>query len=265
MLKTLNQALQVLNLFTRETPVWSAREIADHLDLNQITVYRILETFVNNQFLTKNNKTKQYQIDASLARFGHLSFERYNVAAIVQPILYHLMKQSGESVYLTKRTDLHAVTIDAFEPENKVSFAVPLNQSMPLYAGASYWSILAFLNPADIQEVLNTPFDELLDPQALTAEQLEEQLAHVRKHGWCVSQELVTPEVTAIAAPVFSAQQVIGSLTIAKPIYRTSESDIQPLGELVRSKAQQISVELTKHGQSFDYYSFFKENMTKID
>lgn len=259
MLKTLNQSLQVLNLFSKEKQQWSVREIADKLAMNQTAIYRILETFVQNHYLVKDEKKKQYEVGPALALFSYLAYDKYNVVTLVQPFLYNLMKETGESVYFVKRNHLEATTIDAFEPENKVSFAVSLNKSMPLYSGASYWAILAYMDPVLIEEVLETPSYAVREPEKLTRKELEKQLASTRERGWCVSREIVTLDVVAIAAPIFVNNEVIGSLAIAKPIYRTQDSDIEPLGQLVKMTANQISALLSENNLNLNSYRFFKE------
>lgn len=259
MLKTLNQSLLVLNLFTREKQLWTAREVADRLNLNQVTVYRILETFTQNHYLSKKEKTKQYEIGSALATLSYLSYDKYNIVTLIQPFLYNLMQETGESVYLVKRDFLEATPIDAYKPENKVSFAVSLNKPMPLYAGASYWAILAHLDPEKIEMILNNPFNHLREAVKLTPASLKEQIENVHKNGWCVSRELITPDVVAIAAPIFSNHEIVGSITIGKPTYRTREEDIQALGELVKTTANQISCVLSENNLNFNSYQFFKE------
>lgn len=234
MLKTLNQSLHVLNLFTKEKERWTVREVAQKLEMNQTAVYRILETFVNNRYLIKHHQLKQYEIGPALALFSYLSYDKYNVASLTQPFLHNLMQETGESVYLVKLDHLEATTIDAFEPENKVSFAVSLNKSMPLYSGASYWSILAYLDEDTVQTVLNSPFTHIRKNATLTPNMLTTILEKTRQQGWIVSKEIVTPDVVAIAAPIFSNDKILGSLAIAKPIYRTKETDIESLGQLVK-------------------------------
>ncbi|WP_034992900.1 helix-turn-helix domain-containing protein [Liquorilactobacillus vini] len=56
MLKTLDQALKILNLFASEKKLWTVKEISEKLNIPSINVYRIMETFASNQYLIKNEK-----------------------------------------------------------------------------------------------------------------------------------------------------------------------------------------------------------------
>lgn len=58
MLKTLNLSIAVLKMFTKEKPIWGGRELAMAMNMNHTNLYRILETFENNGFITKDPVTK---------------------------------------------------------------------------------------------------------------------------------------------------------------------------------------------------------------
>ncbi|UZM98740.1 hypothetical protein OL548_30835 [Lysinibacillus sp. MHQ-1] len=46
-------------MFTKEKPVWGGRELAMAMNMNHTNLYRILETFENNGFITKDPVTKK--------------------------------------------------------------------------------------------------------------------------------------------------------------------------------------------------------------
>ncbi|WP_429980060.1 helix-turn-helix domain-containing protein [Lysinibacillus pakistanensis] len=45
-------------MFTKEKPTWGGRELAMAMNMNHTNLYRILETFENNGFITKDPITK---------------------------------------------------------------------------------------------------------------------------------------------------------------------------------------------------------------
>lgn len=264
MLKTLNQALEILNLFTQEHTRWTSKEISQKLGIPVINVYRILETFVANDYLRKDLDSKQYEIGPSLTIFSYLAFQKYDVYTMIHPYLEDLMKETGEAIYLIKSDRTSAANIDVALPENRISLSLSLNKKLPLYVGASYWAILAFLPQETIDSVINAPFKKLLDPKKLTPDLLLNQLDHVRKYGWCSSSEITTPDVVSISSPIFYKKQVVGSITITKPIFRLHETDVEQLGILVKSYAGKISAVLDKNKVNLNAYSFFRKKVNNI-
>ncbi|MBP1043933.1 IclR family transcriptional regulator [Vagococcus sp. BWB3-3] len=257
MLKTLTHALSVLNLFGTEQRLWTAREVAEQLAIPQVNAYRILETFTTNDYLRKIEQTKQYSLGPELIKISNKAFDKYNVSKLIQPMLESIMKQTAEATYLVKLNTTTATNIDAIKPTNRVTFDVRLNNEVRLFEGASYWAILAFLDEELIANTLATATSGLTASASEVVAQTTAGIAHVREHGWCTSSELFTADVTAIASPLFLEQHVIGSLTIAVPVYRLKSEDIPLYGQLLKQSAAELSQLLTLHDLDLSTYHYY--------
>ncbi|WP_167277063.1 IclR family transcriptional regulator [Paenibacillus lupini] len=62
LLKTLDNSLELLNYFTKETPQWGVRELAKAMEMNHSIVFRILATFEQHGFLMQDKDTKKYSL-----------------------------------------------------------------------------------------------------------------------------------------------------------------------------------------------------------
>ena len=257
MLKTLTHALNVLNLFDANQNLWTAREVAEALEIPQINAYRILETFTNNHFLKKIELTKQYTLGPALIHLGNRAFDNLNVAKLIQPVLKEIMLKTGEATYLVKLNATTAENIDGMKPTNRVTFDVNLNEEFQLFEGASYWAILAHLDADTIEETLAHVRPGLTLSKEEVRAQTVAGLAQVRRQGWCYSIELYTPDVVAIAAPIFSETSVIGSLTIAIPAYRLDEAKIPEYGQLLVANAQAVTKLLTTNNMDLTTYHYY--------
>jgi IclR family KDG regulon transcriptional repressor len=95
---------------------------------------------------------------------------------------------------------------------------------IPLHAGASGLSILAFMEPQIQKKICTSPLQQftpytITDPQCLKA-----RLAEIRRQGYVITQQEVYIGSLGIAAPVFGKNnQVIGSVSLSAPIPRISE------------------------------------------
>ncbi|QAA21630.1 IclR family transcriptional regulator [Sporolactobacillus terrae] len=258
MLKTLKTAMEILNKFTSDRPSWTARELAEELDIPQVNVYRILDSFEVGEYLSKNELTKQYRLGIRLVQLSEIASKNQDVVEILRPVMRHLMKDTGEAVFLVGLNGFQGVTLDSIAPENKVGFSIALDGRAPLYAGASYWSMLAYLPDEVINRVKKSSFDQLLMPSSLTTNVLMEKLTFVRKNHWVASHGQFTPDIIAVASPLFLNGKVIGSLTIAKPIYRVKENDEFIIGEAVQKAAERINQLIDQYQINLDYYIYFR-------
>ncbi|OUM90089.1 MAG: IclR family transcriptional regulator [Caldibacillus debilis] len=227
MLKTLNAALKVLKMFTREKPVWGGRELANELNMNHTNVYRILETLEKNGFVKKDKVTKKYSLGYAVWELGMIMYDSLHSRDLIRPLLEELRDQTGESVFLIVLDNKEAVTLEVVEPENKVKFSVSAGSRAPLYVGASYRSILAFTSEEFIESVISDGLTKYTDRTMTDPDELRKELKKIRKQGWAISQGEYTEEVIAIAVPLFSNDEVIGSITVSGPVYRMTEEKIE--------------------------------------
>lgn len=247
LLKTLDLSLKVLRMFTREMPVWGGRELANEMNINHTNIYRILETLEKNRFVTKDPVTKKYSLGYATWELGKIMYESLNVDTLIKPSLDRLCEETGESVFLTILDRDEAVTLAAVEPENKVRFTVSAGSRSPLYVGASYRSILAFLPEEVVEKVISEGFIKYTKYTVDSGERLKEELARIRKNGWGESQGEFTPEVLAIAVPLNDDFGVIGSITVSGPIYRMTEEHKKACLPLLMKARDEIEVIIKRY------------------
>lgn len=249
MLKTLDLALKIIKMFTKEKSEWGGRELANELKLDHAKVYRILETFEANNFISKDPVTKKYALGFSVLELGMIKYDSLNIKELIRPILERLTRETGESTFLTALYKDVGVTLEAVEPENKVKYTVSVGSRAPLYVGASYRSILAFMSDEYIKEYFDKTELEsytgrtMTDPQKLMAE-----LKKIKQDEWAISYGEYTPDIIAIAVPLFDKSKgVIGSITVSGPAYRMSEEKIEESLILLRKARDEVSEIIDKY------------------
>lgn len=236
MLKTLNLSIAVLKMFTKEKPTWGGRELALEMNINHTNLYRILETFENNGFITKDPTTKKYSLGIALWEIGMNMYDSLNIDQLCLPILEKLKDTTGETAVFTVLNGLEALTLLKADPVNKVKFSVSKGSRTPLYVGASYRSMLAYLNEEQISQVIDVPLIAYTNNTLTNASKIRAEIEVIRECGYATSNSEYTADVLALAMPVFnSEEQVVASVTVSGPTYRFTEQRIpevlQPLME----------------------------------
>jgi DNA-binding IclR family transcriptional regulator len=255
MLKTVDQSLKLLNYFSKEKPSWGARELAKETGMNHSTVYRILETLEANRFLVKDDATKKYTLGIRLWELGLRMYDSMKLPELIRPIMKQLMIDTGESVFLTGLDGDEALTLDAMEPDNKVKYSVSLGSRVPLYAGASYRAILAFMPPEKIDNILRGTLQAYTENTMTDPQQIRETLTEIREKGWAQSSGEYTRDVMAIAVPLFDANDhIVGSLTVSGPKYRFTENDITRHLPLLQQAKEDVSAVMKKYRLNLNRY-----------
>ncbi|MFD1039362.1 IclR family transcriptional regulator [Virgibacillus byunsanensis] len=251
MLKTLSLALEVLKMFTKDKPTWGGRELAAEMNQNHTKVYRILETLDNHKFLIKNKETKKYSLGFAVWELGNTLSENFHMKELIHPILKKLSDCTNESTFLTILDGEEGLTFEAVEARTTVRFSVSVGSRTPLYAGASYRSILAHMPTEFIESYLEKQFTRYTEKTMVDREVIKEDLRLIRENGYASSEGEYTEDVIAVAIPIFHKEMIIGSLTVSGPQYRITDEHIKLfITELLEAKKELKKV-IEKYGPHF--------------
>ena len=117
---------------------------------------------------------------------------------------------------------------------------------IPLCAGASGQSILAFLDPEQQAKICKGPLQRFTPYTITDPERLTQRLAEIRQQGYVITCQEVYIGSLGIAAPVFGKNgNVIGSVSLSGPMERISEEHKQAIRDELMRTAKEITARMS--------------------
>lgn len=226
MLQSLSSALQLMRYFTSTQPAWGVRELARESGVHHAVVHRVLATFAAEGFLVQD-ATGRYALGLRWFEMGEIVRHIVSPTQAVEPILQHLARESGETVFLTLIDGDEGLCLDIVHSDQQLRFSIAEGQRFALHAGSHGKAILAFLPDERRQAICASAAstDERLDVATL-----ESHLEQIRNQGWAYTREESAAGVAGLAVPVWNrTRQVVGSLAISGPVQRLDEGAIPRL------------------------------------
>jgi len=235
--QSLERGINILFQFSRKRPVMTAEEIASAVHLPKSSVYRFLRTFLKHGLLERDPLTGQYHLGLRLLELEEVVHSQIDIETVSKPFLTALGEFSGETVQLNIVHGEHGICLYGIESPSAFRLAPEKGRIIPLYAGASGKSILAFMDPEIRNNICQGPLEQFTPYTITDPETLKVQLEHIRQKGFVITEQEVYIGSLGIAAPVFGRDQsVIGSISLSGPIQRiTEERKIAIRDELVRT------------------------------
>jgi DNA-binding IclR family transcriptional regulator len=240
-LKTLENSLDILEFFTRDTPSWGVRELAKACQMSHSVVHRILSTFEKKGFFLKDPQTQRYELGIGFWQYGQMVQEKIHLQDLIHPILEQICEKVGESVFFTVLDGQEGICMDIAESAQSIKYAVTLGSRTQLYAGSSNKVIMAFL-PADIQEdIIKRGLSPVIPNNRIDEHRLRDDLMAIRQKGWSYSVGEYTESVFGIAIPLFNYRnEVFSSVTISGPAYRVNEEQVKESLAILREEGKKI-------------------------
>ena len=243
---SLEKAIQMLSLFDSKSPELSAQEISKALSIPSSTTYNYLKVFVQNEFLTKNEKNNKFRLGFRIFKLGILAEENISLLEIVHPHLVSIAARSRETAVLTVLDGSDVLCVDTVESPRLVKLTMKKGVKLPLHAGAPSKAILAYRESSFVHEMIGRQGLVKLNKNTVTdLEELERELANIRLRGLSMSNSEVDLGAAALSVPIIDHRGLaIASLSLVGPKETIFGEEKQTLIDMLKDAGRSISTEL---------------------
>ena len=238
---TADRALDILLMFGDERQSVSATDVAAHLQVARSTAYRYLQSLQQGAFI-EERPSGGFQLGPRILELARSARRGSGLSEIAQPFMRRLADGTGETVLLTRLAGPAVLCLERAEAADQaVRISYERGQVLPTNAGASAHVLLAWLDDAELDEILAaTPFTRFTDKTIVGATQLRRRLAETRLHGFAISRGELDGDVLGMAAPIRGGHgKVVAGISVAAVATRIPDDRArQIVGELEQAAAE---------------------------
>jgi|KBSSwiStaDraftv2_1062776.scaffolds.fasta_scaffold155193_2 DNA-binding IclR family transcriptional regulator len=225
-------------------------EIADRLDLPKSGTHRLLATLVDLGWAEQDGETGFYRLTMRLAVLGQRFYAATGLPDICQPVLDRFARECREFARLAVVDGSSLVWIAHAQGATGGLLYQPAETTgtVPLFATASGKAWLATLEPNDAVQYVarhgGVGGADRYGPNVVRSiEGLLKELRVTARRGYGLALNEAEPGVTAVAAAIRSGSDgtTVGTVSIAGPSARMTESRVRELAPLVTECATQLS------------------------
>lgn len=239
----IDRALAVLGVVAESSSPVGVTEIARRLGLPKSVVHYHVSALVRNRFVTAG-PDRRYGLGPAARRLARAGSDHAELQARARPYLRSLHEATRETVTLSLLAGAERVYVDQIVSPHEIKMSVELGRPFPLHAGGSGKVILAWLPEPVRHGVLARPLESLTAHTPTDRASLEAELGRIRELGTAASRSERQEGAASVAAVVFDAHGVVGSMSVCGPEYRFDEAAIARYRPLVKAAAAGLSREL---------------------
>lgn len=245
----ISKALKVLG-WLAECPSGDVgvRELSTNLKISASSAHRLLLSLTEEGFVKKDAHNARYSLGLEFLRLAQLTVAGTTIRRVALRPMRRLVDACNETallgVYDSTRQEM--MFAESVESGHALRYAVALNKWGPVYTGASGLAIMAFLENATIQSIIDrTRLAPLTGASITESYRLHAELDNTRKQGWAITRGQRIVGAVGLAAPVFgSSGDVLGDICLTIPEQRFNESSKTHLVELLLDCASSITREM---------------------
>jgi IclR family transcriptional regulator, KDG regulon repressor len=180
-------------------------DVTKELGLPWATVHRIITLLTKANFLQRDDETKRYQIGPALWFAGATYMANHRVLRAAMPYLHKAEQIEGIAVQLAERVGDQAVAIYSAQPYATDIAKAQYGYHFPLHCGSKGRVLLAYEEPAFVEQYLRRPLEKLTELTETDPAELRREMQKIRRDGYSVTIADVQPFTGSIAAPIRDA------------------------------------------------------------
>lgn len=248
MIQSLRRGMQTLFILSKRKSA-GVTEIAEELDVNKSTAFRILETMISFNVVTQNKETLKYKLGPGILRLSDQLIKNLDIISAAKPFMARLVEDTGESSHLCMLSNDSAVVIEQIMTDSLLSVNAKVGNSEPVYCSSVGKCLLAFCEEDKKESILaGIDFKPYTKNTITSPEKLRKELDEIVAKGYATDEGEMNEDIMCIAAPIHSHSGIVlHSLGISGPLSRIknkkSDAIICQLIKAARNISEQLGYE----------------------
>lgn len=239
-IQVLERALNIFEIISLSKSPVTIHDLQNATGLNRTTIWRILSTMIESDFLTQLPHTKQYCISCKVCNL--LAASSASSVALVEyarPEMEKLRRLSGETVMLLLPEMIGSRTILQLDSFENIRLKDYTNIVSPLFGTSTGLVQLSFMSEEEIETIFPDKLPSYTEFTPTNREDIIQRIEDCRRDGYAYIIDEYNQGDSGLSVPISLDKKLVGILNIAGPTVRfTKEQMISFIPELKNSAAQ---------------------------
>jgi DNA-binding IclR family transcriptional regulator len=223
-LQTVQRSIEILEILKEDTI--GVTELAERLDLPKSTVYDYLRTLRSLGYIIKENR--KYRLAFKSLELGGYRKYHSQLYQLAKPEIKRLADKTGEIVSVNVEEQGRFIVLHSEIGSASLHLEHYPGTTTPLHTHAGGKVMLAEFNPEKVESIferhgLTTETEHTITDR----DELLTELETIRERGYAVDRDQEITGVGTLAAPIKIDDCLIGSVNIAFPANRLTETGYQ--------------------------------------
>lgn len=201
-LQTVDRALQLLEIVAEHPEGVVAKELEESLELNKVTVHRLLATLENRGFIERIGNG--YTMGIKVVELSSMKLNNVELKTEATPYLRKLVRELGLPVQMAILEGQEAVFIDKVESLTSLRMYSQIGKRIPVYSSGVGKALLLRKTDEEILNLLSkVEFIQFTSKTLTSAEAVLEEIKRARITGYTVDNEEHEEGIICVAAPIY--------------------------------------------------------------
>lgn len=253
MVKSVSRALDIIMILSLKKGGLGVTEIANQIDINKSSVYRILSTLVQYGYVEQDEETGRYKLGYKFLEISSRLLDSIDLRGEARPFLQELETETNEAIHLVVYDQAEVVYIEKLEGNETLRMHSKVGKRAPMHCTSVGKAILANLPIETVLTIIEQKGMPVHTAHTITTKaDLLHELQMVREKGYALDLEENENGITCIAAPIFNhTGKVMAAVSISGPTLRMTDDRLDQLKSRMIQTGLKISNRLGYSSEEF--------------
>ncbi len=243
-LKVVAKTFRVVETLSHEKSGLPLSELARRVKQPKATVFRILFTLKQLGYAEQDPHSEAYRLSEQLG-WQTRNKVREILKAVARPHLERVLGRFEQTVCLGMLDQDQVFYVEILEGLRSIRMAATVNTYAPIHSTSLGKSILAFLEPAEAEAILERRplnLNKLTKNTITSLPVLMRHLAHVRERGYAVDNEETERGARCVGAPIYNAQgKPFAAISVSGPVSHIRGDHVSKIAHALKDVCARIS------------------------
>ena len=241
--QSLERGFGILEYLGASTRGRSVSEVARSTGLHRATAHRLLEVLCGLGYVYKSPDDRKYWVGYRLHTFGHWSSMIARITHHARPFLRTLAFELDETVHLGALDGAQAFVCDRVATERSLRLDIQVGDYVDAHATAIGKVLLALREPDAVRSSYrNAPLRAYTKRTVIDLEALMRELAAIRKRGYAIADEELTPGVRSVAVALINPRgRAACAISVSGPKARFADDRLPRCAARLQATAKAIT------------------------
>ncbi|EAI8456509.1 IclR family transcriptional regulator [Campylobacter coli] len=239
------RVLNILELLAKEKLTLST--IAKKLNIPAGTLWPILQTLQEKQYIRCDLKNKSYYLDFKILELGYNIKSENSIFEMIKKHMKNirnLTNQTCQMGILKEENVLYLEKIDANNPVQLKSF---IGTSYPAYATSLGKALLSNKNKEELKKIYPNNFEKITENTLKNIDELYQQIEQIKKEKIAIESGEINPQIECMAIGIEHKNKIIAAISISYLIYCSNKAFREKNKKILLEEKNKIEKALKIH------------------
>ena len=244
--QSVDRALALVDIIAESEDGLSLAQISNAIELPKSTVFGLLSTLRDYNYVTQSPDDGRYQLGIKLFELGTQVARTWDIRDAARPVLRRLMNEFGDTVHLGAEDNGEVLYIEKMSPESIVNIVSEVGIRLPMHCSALGKVLLASKSKSELKRIIGMRGLPAFTHKTITTQsKLEKELVQIREQGYAVDDGEIMENLRCIAAPIKDSYGVIKyAVSISGQLRDMHGKRLEHIIDEVKKGADEISASI---------------------